>query len=69
MAVRWASRGGCAMYVAAPLADARLAGSIDVRTPDLIVQISRDWGSGLGLQDLLRGWWPRTICAERRTSI
>lgn len=67
MAVRWASRGGCTVYATAPLA--RFAGSIDVRTPDLTVRIFRDWGSGLGLQNVIRGWWPRTICAERRTSI
>ena len=54
MVVRRASRGGCAVYAAALLA--RFAGSIDVRTPDLAVRIFRDRGSGLGLQDVLRGW-------------
>lgn len=54
MAVRWASRGGCAVYAATPLT--HFAGSIDVMTPDLTVRIFRDWGSGLGLQDVLRGW-------------
>ena len=54
MAVHWASRVGCTVYATALLA--RFAGSIDVRAPDMTVRIFRDWRSGLGLQDVLRGW-------------
>jgi hypothetical protein len=45
MTVSWALRVGCAVY--APLDGTRTLG--------LTVRAFRDWGSGLGIQDLLRG--------------